>query len=133
MGYVLSAQGVGMLAITVVLLGLAPVLVPLVVAMFVAGAGIEIFGVGWNVAMQEHVPEEMLSRAYSYDALGSYVAIPVDQLLSGPPSDWLGLRPVLVASGFIYAGVCLLTLASPAVRNLERQPRAEPETLTTRS
>ncbi len=157
-GYVLSAQAVGMLAITVVLLrvslrfplragmvgcvlfaapllllGLEPVLVPLVVAMFVAGAGIEVFGVGWNVAMQEHVPEEMLSRAYSYDALGSYVAIPVGQLLSGPLSDWLGLRPVLVASGIIYAGVCLLTLASPAVRNLERQPRAEPETLTARS
>ncbi len=157
-GYVLSAQAVGMLAITVVLLrvslrfplragmlgcvlfaapllllGLEPVLVPLVVAMFVAGAGIEIFGVGWNVAMQEHVPEEMLSRAYSYDALGSYVAIPVGQLLSGPLSDWLGLRPVLVASGIIYAGVCLLTLASPAVRNLERQPRAEPEPLTARS
>jgi MFS family permease len=156
-GYVLSAQAVGMLAITVVLLrvslrfplragmigcvlfaapllmlGLEPVLVPMVVAMFVAGAGIEVFGVGWNVAMQEHVPEEMLSRAYSYDALGSYVAIPVGQLLAGPLSDWLGLRPVLVASGVIYAGVCLLTLASPAVRNLERQPRPETEALAAR-
>jgi MFS family permease len=156
-GYVLSAQAVGMLAITVVLLrvslrfplragmigcvlfaapllmlGLEPVLVPMVVAMFFAGAGIEVFGVGWNVAMQEHVPEEMLSRAYSYDALGSYVAIPVGQLLAGPLSDWLGLRPVLVASGVIYGGICLLTLASPAVRNLERQTRPESEALAAR-
>ncbi len=152
-GYVLSAQAAGMLAITVVLLrvslrfplragmlgcalfavpllllGLDPVLVPLVGAMFVAGAGIEVFGVGWNLAMQEHVPEEMLSRAYSYDALGSYVAIPVGQLLAGPLSEWLGLRPVLVASGVVYAGVCLLTLASPAVRNLERRGSTEPLT-----
>ena len=157
-GYVLSAQAVGMLAITLVLLrvslrfplragmlgcvlfaapllmlGLKPVLVPLVVAMFVAGAGIDVFGVGWNVAMQEHVPEEMLSRAYSYDALGSYVAIPVGQLVAGPLSDWLGLRPVLVASGVVYAGVCLLTLASPAVRNLERRAPAAPEPLTART
>jgi MFS family permease len=155
-GYVLSAQAVGMVAITVVLLrvslrfplragmlgcmlfaapllllGLEPVLVPLVVAMFVAGAGIEVFGVGWNVAMQEHVPEDMLSRAYSYDALGSFVAIPLGQLLSGPLGDWLGLRTVLVASGLIYATVCLLTLASPAVRKLERRTTSEPEPVAT--
>ncbi len=157
-GYVLSAQAVGMLAITLVLLrvslrfplragmlgcvlfaapllilGLEPVLVPLVVAMFVAGAGIEVFGVGWNVAMQEHVPEEMLSRAYSYDALGSFVAMPLGQLVSGPLSDWLGLSTVLVASGVVYAGVCLLTLASPAVRNLERRAPTAPEPVTART
>ena len=145
-GYALSAQAVGLLVTTVVLLrvsirfplragmlgcmlfaaplllmGFQPVLLPLVVAMFVAGAGIEVFGVGWNVAMQEHVPEEMLSRAYSYDALGSYVAIPLGQLLAGPLGDWLGYRTVLVGAGVVYAGVCLLTLASPAVRNLERR------------
>jgi len=95
--------------------------------MFLAGAGIEVFTVGWNVAMQEHVPAEMLSRAYSYDALGSFVAIPLGQLLSGPLGDWLGLRTVLVASGVIYATVCLLTLASPEVRNLERRTTSEPE------
>jgi MFS family permease len=72
--------------------------------------------------MQEHVPEEMLSRAYSYDALGSFVAIPVGQLLYGPLGEAFGYRPVLVASGIVYAGVVALTLCSPAVRNLERRP-----------
>ncbi|HEX6150658.1 MFS transporter [Nocardioides sp.] len=154
-GYVLSAQAVGLLVTTVVLLrvslrfplragmlgcmlfaapllllGLEPVLLPLVAAMFVAGAGIEVFGVGWNVAMQEQVPEEMLSRAYSYDALGSYVAIPLGQLLAGPLGDWLGYRTVLVGAGVLYGAVCLLTLASPAVRNLERRTE-EPAAATT--
>jgi MFS family permease len=80
--------------------------------------------------MQEHVPEEMLSRAYSYDALGSFVAIPVGQLVYGPLGDWFGTQPVLVASAVAYATVCLLVLASPSVRNLERSI-AEPELSTT--
>ena len=125
--------GCVLFAAPLLILGLEPVLVPLVVAMFVAGAGIEVFGVGWNVAMQEHVPEEMLSRAYSYDALGSFVAMPLGQLVSGPLSDWLGLSTVLVASGVVYAGVCLLTLASPAVRNLERRAPTAPEPVTART
>ncbi len=154
-GYVLSAQAVGLLVTTVFLLrvslrfplragmlgcmlfaapllilGVEPVLLPLVVAMFVSGAGLEIFNVGWNLAMQENVPEEMLSRAYSYDALGSLAAVPLGQLLAGPLGDWLGYRPVLVGSGILYAGLCLLTLASPAVRNLERRI-TEPEPAAT--
>jgi MFS family permease len=150
-GYVVSAESVGLLVATAVLLrvsiryplragmlgclvfaapllllGVEPRVVPLIVAMLLAGAGMEVFGLGWNLAMQEQVPEEMLSRAYSYDALGSFVAIPVGQLVYGSLGEWFGLEPVLVVSGLAYAAVCLLVLASPAVRNLERAPEPEP-------
>ena len=104
------------------LLGLDPRLVPLVVGMLFAGAGIEVFGIGWSLAMQENIPEQLLSSAYSYDALGSFVAIPVGQLVAGPLGEWLGRQPVMVASGIGYAVVCLLTLTSRSVRNLERRP-----------
>lgn len=145
-GYALSAQAIGLvvtgaillrvsiryplragmlgclfLAVPLLMLGIGPQLVPLVVGMFVAGAGLEVFGLGWSLAMQEHIPGEMLSRASSYDMLGSMLAVPVGQLTFGPLGEWLGLRPVLVASGLAYAAVCLLTLLSPAVRNLERR------------
>lgn len=146
-GYVLSAQAIGLIltglvllrvsiryplragmlgclffAAPLLMLGLDPDLVPLAIGMFVAGAGIEVFGLGWSLAMQEKIPEDMLSRAYSYDMLGSMVAIPVGQLAVGPLAAWLGDRPVLVASGIAYGAICLLTLASPAVRNLKREP-----------
>ncbi len=52
--------------------------------MFVAGVGTEVFSIGWNLAMQENIDEDMLSRAYSYDALGSFVAMPLGQLAFGP-------------------------------------------------
>ena len=68
-------------------------LVALVVAAFIAGAGIEVFGMGWNLAMQENIEDRMLSRAYSYDALGSFVAIPIGQLAWGPLGRGFGFRP----------------------------------------
>ena len=93
--YPLRAGMLGCLvfALPLLLLGLDPHVVPLVGAMLLAGAGMEVFGLGWNLAMQEHVPEEMLSRAYSYDALGSFVAIPVGQLVYGASAASPTARP----------------------------------------
>ncbi len=150
-GLVLSAESLGLLAMTVimlrrrlerplllgmlgmatfglplVILGVEPVLVPLLVAAFLAGAGTEVFSLGWNLAMQENIEERMLSRAYSYDMLGSYVAIPVGQLVYGPLGAAFGYRDVLVVSGIAYIAIALLTLLSPDVRNLRRAPAPSP-------
>lgn len=70
--------------------------------------------------MQENIEERMLSRAYSYDMLGSFVAMPVGQLAHGPLGAAHGYRDVLIAGGVAYTAIALLTLLSPAVRNLRR-------------
>jgi MFS family permease len=146
-GLVLSAESIGLLVMTVILLrfpmrrplftgmlgcslfsiplvmlGLEPHLIALVVASFVAGAGMEMFGIGWNIAMQENIDEEMLSRAYSYDALGSFVAMPVGQLIYGPLGELFGYREVLLVSGVLYAVVALASLSSRSVRDMRRAP-----------
>ena len=95
-------------------------------ATFIAGAGTELFNMGWNLAMQEHVPDEMLSRAYSYDALGSFAAMPVGQVLFGPLAVAFGFTDVLVVSGIVYVVVCGLVLLSPEVRRLARAPEEQP-------
>ena len=82
--------GISLLGIPIILLGAQPHLALLMVAMFVAGAGTEVFGIGWNVAMQENIEDSMLSRAYSYDALGSLVAMPIGQLAYGPLAEAFG-------------------------------------------
>ena len=74
--------------------------------------------------MQEQVPEAMLARAYSYDALGSFVAMPVGQVAFGPLGAAFGYHDVLVVSGIAYAVICLLTLSSRSVRDLRRVPSA---------
>ncbi|HEX5860191.1 MAG TPA: MFS transporter [Nocardioides sp.] len=146
-GYIISAESCGLLAMTAVmlrrrlerplffgmlgiatagfpiaLLGAAPELVPLVVLAFIAGAGIELFTLGWVLAMQENIEERMLSRAFSYDALGSFVAMPIGQLAYGPLALAFGYGEVLVVSGVVYTAICLLTLLSRSVRNLQRAP-----------
>jgi MFS family permease len=62
----------------------------------------------------------MLSRAYSYDMLGSFIAIPVGQLAFGPLAAAFGVRDVLVVGGLVYLAVALLTLSSRSVRDLQR-------------
>lgn len=116
--------GISLLGVPILLLGAHPHLAILMIATFVAGAGTEVFNMGWNLAMQEHVPDEMLSRAYSYDALGSFVAIPIGQIAFGPLAAAYGFTDVLVVSGVAYFVICLLVLLSGSVRRL---PRASAE------
>jgi MFS family permease len=148
-GFVVSAESAGLLVMTVVLLrvkvrrplfvgmlgcslmslplvvlGVEPHLVALMAVAFVAGAGIEVFSIGWNLAMQENIEDRMLSRAYSYDALGSFVAMPVGQLLYGPLGDAFGYSEVLLWSGVAYGVIAIATLSSRSVRQLGRAPQA---------
>src|SRR6476619_5055228 len=117
--------GIATLSVPIVALGASPRLELLVVCAFVAGAGTEVFSMGWTLAMQEHVPPQMLSRAYSYDALGSFVAIPVGELAFGPLGAAFGYEDVLVVSGLAYLLVCLLTLTSRSGRDLRRVPASD--------
>jgi len=116
----LGMLGISLLGLPMILLGAHPELVLLMVAMFVAGAGTEVFSMGWNLAMQENIEDSMLSRAYSYDALGSFVAMPVGQLAYGPLGAAFGYEKVLVASGIAYVAICMITLTSRSVRTLPR-------------
>lgn len=150
-GYVLSAEAVGLLLTSIVMLrmpirrpllagmlctalygipvlviGSRPELGLLVLAAFIAGAGIEIFGIGWSLAMQENIDETMLSRAFSYDMLGSLIAVPVGQLAAGPVGTAFGYQSVQVASGLAIVAVSLLTLLSGSVRRLPRRPTPVP-------
>ncbi|KQW49318.1 MFS transporter [Nocardioides sp. Root1257] len=112
--------GVALFGAPLVVMGLHPQTAWVMVAAFAAGMGIEVFSLGWNLAMQENVPDEMLSRAYSYDMLGSFVAIPVGQLSFGPLAATFGTQDVLLVGGVVYVVGALLTLTSRSVRDLRR-------------
>ncbi len=112
--------GIAVIGVPILMLGADPKPVPLVIAFFVAGMGTELFSLGWLLAMQENIDESMLSRAFSYDALGSFIAMPLGQLMFGPLGDAFGLQRVLVISGVVYVLIALLTLLSRSVRTLER-------------
>jgi MFS family permease len=97
---------------------------PLVVvaaAGFIAGFSIEIFGVLWDTAMQQEIPQEKLSRLYSYDALGSWALMPLALAVIGPVSVALGTGTTLLACAALVVGATAPVLLSRDVRHLERR------------
>jgi len=144
-GYLLSSEAVGLVLMTVVLLrlrlryplrsgmigvvllagpmfmlGAHPTLWPLVALAFLSGCGVEVFSIGWQTALHEHIPNDVLSRVSSYDALGSFVAMPLGQLAFGPLSQVVDIRVLMMGSAVVFVLIALATLASSSVRNLER-------------
>lgn len=144
-GWVLSAEGIGVLLMTLILmwfplrrplrygmigmaafaipvtvLGAHPAVVLLAIAAFIAGAGVEVFSTGWNLALMENVSGEKLSRVSSYDMLGSYVAVPIGTLVYGWLITHAEPATVLIASGLVYAAIALATLLVPSVWRMGR-------------
>ena len=97
----------------------------LAVVAFVTGIGLSIHLALWFTTFQRLVPAEHLSRVSSYDALGSFVLIPVGSALAGPVASWVGIYPTLVGSGLISLACIMIVIAQPSVREI-RSDELEP-------
>ena len=154
-GFVLGAQTVGMilgalvamrlrlhrmlffgtactalLALPMFALGAAPQVAVLMVAAFVAGVGLEQFAVAWETTMQEHIPPAKLARVYSYDMVGSFIAIPVGEIVVGPVAQAAGVEMTLIGAGILVVLSVLGMLSSSDVRQLRhRLPSKAPATM----
>jgi MFS family permease len=119
----LLAATLGYLLATPLLFALAvPVPLPAVLVLaFVAGIGTETFGVLWDTTMQQEIPQDRLSRVYSYDALGSFALIPLGLAAAGPVAEVLGTRTTLFAAGFVSLTATLAVLLVRDVRRLRRR------------
>ncbi|MDX6475610.1 MAG: hypothetical protein QOH95_1121 [Gaiellaceae bacterium] len=99
-------------------------LVPLSVLLalqFVAGVGLAIHLALWFTVFQQQVPESARSRVSSYDALGSFVLIPLGTAAAGPIAGAIGVKDTLIAAGVITVVTNLLVVAQPVVWRI-RQP-----------
>jgi MFS family permease len=92
----------------------------ILVGAFLHGFGLQVFDVQWNASIQEQVPDDKLSRVYSVDIAGSFVARPLGLALTGPLAQAVGFDRWLC----IVAGVMLVAEIAPFlsrdVRRLER-------------
>ncbi|NIH58358.1 MFS family permease [Brooklawnia cerclae] len=60
-----------------------PSALPVACAFLVAGIGMEVFSICWLSVLQFNVPQDRLGRVSTFDALGSYVAVPIGTSLAG--------------------------------------------------
>ncbi len=104
------------------LLALAPPasIVLVVGAAFVAGYMAEIFGVLWDTTYQQEIPRDKLSRLTSYDALGSWVLMPIGFAVAGPVAAAVGNGATLVGAAVLVVVPTALVLLEHEVRTLER-------------
>lgn len=110
-------------ALPMLVLGLYPATALLMAGFFLAGVSFGLFGVVWAQSLQTHIPPEKLARVYAYDAMGSFVAIPVGEIAAGPLAQHYGSTGVLLACAL---AVVLATVAAcfvPAIRLLDNTPQ----------
>jgi hypothetical protein len=98
----------------------------LLAAQVVAGFGLAIHLALWFTVFQQQVPEHARARVSSYDALGSFVLIPLGTVVVGPTAGLIGVRPTLFAAGVAIQAMNLLVLAQPKVWSIRNQAATEP-------
>lgn len=110
---------VALCAIPITLLSMVSSTAILIGAFFIAGIGFGQFGVVWAHSLQTHIPPEKLARVYAYDAMGSFVAIPIGELAAGPLAMHYGSRAVLLASAVAVVIATIAASLTPAIRRLD--------------
>jgi MFS family permease len=96
-------------------------------AQAMGGVGMGIFGAVWQTTLQQHVPEEALSRVSAWDWMGSFLFLPLGLIAAGPVSDLIGIATTLWISVTWAVASTLAVLLVPSVRNLRRLDGPEPE------
>lgn len=113
----IGVAGMASVGLPVTMLALQPTLAVLVVAFAVGGLAIELFAIAWDQSLQTHVPRETLSRVYSYDMVGSFVAVPLGEVLVGPLAHAVGTPPVLLGCAAV---IVLASIAASCSRSVWR-------------
>jgi MFS family permease len=115
-GVVLGAAS----GLSAVSLALALPLGLIVGANFVEGVGHGMFEVIWITALQQRVAPAALARVSSYDALGSFIFMPVGFAIAGPAAAAFGRDQVLLAVAAFALLSSVLVALLPSVRGFRR-------------
>lgn len=102
-------------ALPVAGLALTPNVLLLIVMFGLGGLALEQVSVAWDQSLQHHIPADRLARVYSYDAVGSFVAIPLGEIAVGPLSTAFGSPAVLIGCAAVIVAACA---AAASVRSV---------------
>ena len=75
----------------------------------------------WDTTLQQEIAQEKLSRVSSYDALGSFVLVPLGLAVAGPVAQAVGTRETILGAAALSLGATLAVLLSRDVRTIRRR------------
>ena len=91
----------------------------LMVFMFLEGAGMMLFGLIWEISLQELVPEDKFGRVVSLDMLGSFALLPVGYLLTGWIAEGIGEIITFVTFSIVIVLISVLVMFNKGIRNFD--------------
>jgi MFS family permease len=92
---------------------------------FLGASGLAVHLTLWFTVFQREIPEQAQSRVASYDALGSFVLIPLGMAMIGPVSAAIGVSTTLWLAIAIFLVADAICAALPSVWAI-RAPELEP-------
>ncbi|HET7520007.1 MAG TPA: MFS transporter [Candidatus Limnocylindria bacterium] len=101
-------------------LSAAPALPVLAIALAVMAVAISACNTFWHTTLQQHVPEQAISRVSSYDWMVSLLIFPVGAAVAGPLADGLGPERTLFIFAALSAIPTALVLGMRSVREVRR-------------
>ena len=94
----------------------------LLASQIIAGIGLALHLAFWFTVFQQQVPEHARARVSSYDALGSFVLVPLGTALAGPIASLIGIEATLILGASTMLAMNLIVIAQPSVRAVRRKP-----------
>jgi len=88
-------------------------------AAFLWGISLDLWAALWGTAFQRTIPREALSRASSFDGMGTMLLRPVGLAIAAPLASVLGVGHTMLLFAGISLLVILILLALPAVWRME--------------
>lgn len=105
--------------LALLLLPFAPNAISAIALFALEGFGLMIFGLIWEISLQELVPQEAFGRVASLDLLGSFALLPIGYILVGWLADLIGGVTTIA----IFAGLgmtCIgVVLSVPSIRKFQ--------------
>ncbi len=98
----------------------------LLVAVFLFGL-LQSFANGTiSAIMQSAVAPDVQGRVFSLVGAGATAMVPLSLLISGPLTDWLGIRTWYLYGGIIYFVIALAAFFVPAIMRIEENKESQP-------
>jgi MFS family permease len=106
-------------AVSVLAIGLVPILPAVVAFMALTGVGLASSTVIWEAMLQRHVPEKLLGRVASIDLLGNSLINPIGPLAAAALVGSIGPAMAFVVAGAYAVAFASIGLIVSPVRRME--------------
>ena len=115
-----AAIGLGFASLQAAVYGAGAALALTCLLQLLAAIGVTVFFTLWEVTLQEHIPQQSLSRVSSWDYLAGAALMPVGTAVAGPLAATLGVRSTLFGMSGLGLAAAVAFFAVPSVRSLAR-------------